>query len=141
MEQPRAFSDVFSNRAPHGITIYQRILIYQETIGARLSCAFYWTRSSGSPPDGIEQYLEPEVRGDYEGLLRLATGKNRLVRTGDPTMIGSPAPLRNPLGLPWQPKIRMRIIAGVAERSSRSVYAAIGVSGFAELMLRYKAIR
>ena len=95
----------------------------------------------GSPPDGIEHYLEAEVRGDYEGLLRLATGKNRLVRAGDPTIIGNLAPLRNPLGLPWQPKIRMRIIAGVAERSSRSVYAAIGVSGFAQLMLRYKAIR
>gem|GEM_PF-5152075 len=44
------------------------------------------------------------------------------------------------MGLPWQPKIRMRIIAGV-DGSSRSVYAAIGVLGFAQLMLRYKAIR
>jgi len=76
MEQPRGFSDVFSNRATHSITIYQQILICQETIGTRLSCAIYWTRSSGFTPDEIEQYLEAEVRGDYEGLLRLATGKN-----------------------------------------------------------------
>jgi len=70
-----------------------------------------------------------KLRGDYEGLLRLATGKNRLVRAGDPTIIGSPAPLRNPLGLPWQPKIRMRIIAGVAERSSCMPLSALAALG------------
>ena len=75
MEHPRGFSDVFSDRATHGINIYQPILIYQETIGARLSCAFYWTRSSGSPPDGIEQYLAAELRGDYEGATTVGYGQ------------------------------------------------------------------
>ena len=94
-----------------------------------------------SPPDGIEQYLEAEVRGDYEGLLQLATGNNRLVKGRRSNHHWQPCSASKSMGLPWQPKIRMRIIAGVAERSSRSVYAAIGVSGFAQLMLRYKAIR
>ena len=71
MEHPSGFSDVFSNRATHGINIYQRILICQETTGTGS-----WAKKSGFTPDEIEQYLEAEVRGDYEGLLRLATGKN-----------------------------------------------------------------
>jgi len=106
----------------------------------------YWHGMLGKeirlhPQMGLSNTLRRKSEEITRGLLRLATGKNRLVRAGDPTIIGSPTPLRNPLGLPWQPKIRMRIIAGVAERSSRSVYAAIGVSSFAQLMLRYKAIR
>ena len=100
-----------------------------------------WARKSGFTPDGIERYLEADVRGDYERLLRLATGKNRLVEGRRSNHHWQPCSASKSMGLPWQPKIRMRIIAGVAERSSRSVYAAIGVSGFAQLMLRYKAIR
>src|SRR4029079_3141832 len=108
--------DLFSNRATHGISIYQQTLICQETTA-------------------------PEVRVDYEGLLQLATGNNRLVKGRRSNHYWQPCSASKSMGLPWQPKIRMRIIAGVAERSSRSVYAASGVSGFAQLMLCYKAIR
>lgn len=105
----------------------------------------YWHGILGKEIRLHPQRLSNTLRRNSEeitrGLLRLATGKNCLVEGRRSNHHWQPCSASKSMGLPWQPKIRMRIIAGVAERSSRSVYAAIGVSGFAQLMLRDKAIR